>query len=104
VYEDFLNYGNEAKNDIYLASLIYPPVAVFSALPLSGKKPLTVKFTDNSTNNPTSWYWNFGDKSSSEDKNPTHKYTKAGKYTVSLTVKNKAGSDTKTILNYITVK
>ena len=33
---------------------------------------------------------------------PIHKYTKAGKYTVSLTVKNAAGSSTKTMT--ITVK
>jgi YVTN family beta-propeller protein len=79
------------------------PVANFSASPTTGKVPLTVKFRDKSTGLPTSWFWNFGDKSTSTARNPVHKYSKAGKYTVILTVKNVAGSDTKTMLNYITV-
>ena len=61
-------------------------------------------FTDKSTNSPTSWKWTFGDGSTSTAQNPTHKYTKTGKYTVSLTVKNTAGSDAKTISNYVKVK
>jgi len=80
------------------------PVAAFSASPTTGKHPLNVKFTDKSTGSPTSWYWNFGDKSTSTTHNPTHKYTKAGKYTVSLTVKNTAGSNTVKKTSYITVK
>jgi len=51
---------------------------LFSASPTTGKHPLNVKFTDKSTGSPTSWYWNFGDKSTSTTHNPTHKYTKAG--------------------------
>ena len=35
--------------------------------------------------------------------NPTHTYSKAGKYTVSLSVKNAAGSNIKTINNYIVI-
>jgi PKD repeat protein len=71
------------------------PVAAFSAYPTSGKASLTVKFSDKSKGSPTSYVWNFGDKSTSTARNPVHKYTKAGKYTVSLTVKNSAGSNTK---------
>ena len=41
-------------------------------------------------------------KATSTEQNPVHKYTIAGKYTVSLTVKNAAGSNTKT--TSITVK
>jgi beta propeller repeat protein len=79
------------------------PVASFTASPVSGKAPLKVQFTDKSTNNPTAWKWSFGDKTYSTAKNPAHKYTKAGKYTVSLTVKNAKGSSTKTIARYIVV-
>jgi PKD repeat protein len=85
-------------------NVVTVPVAAFSASPTSGKVPLTVKFTDKSTGSPTSWSWNFGDKTISTAQNPTHKYTKTGKYTVSLTVKNTAGSNTKTMSNYVTVK
>jgi PKD repeat protein len=74
------------------------PVAAFTSS-ISGR---TVKFTDKSTNSPTSYLWNFGDKSTSTAKSPSHKYAKAGKYKVTLTVKNKYGSNTKT--GYATVK
>ena len=79
------------------------PVADFSASPTSGKVPLTVAFTDNSTGNPTSWSWDFGDGSSSTEQNPSHTYSKAGSYTVKLTATNDQGSDTKTKTDYITV-
>jgi YVTN family beta-propeller protein len=80
------------------------PVAAFSASSVKGKAPLSVKFTDKSTGSPTSYCWNFGDKSAtSSAKNPTHKYAKAGKYTVTLTVTNSDGSNTLKKTNYITV-
>ncbi|PAV10808.1 hypothetical protein ASJ81_12235 [Methanosarcina spelaei] len=62
-----------------------------------------MQFTDKSTGSPTSWNWSFGDGSSSTAKNPVYKYTKAGKFTVKLTVKNAAGSSTKTISKYVVV-
>ncbi|MGB9929101.1 MAG: PKD domain-containing protein, partial [Methanosarcina sp.] len=37
-------------------------------------------------------------------KNPKHTYSKPGKYTVSLTVKNSVGINTKTVSGYIVVK
>jgi PKD repeat protein len=56
------------------------------------KTPLIVKFTCKSTGSPKFWSWNFGDKTSiSKTPNPTHVYKKAGKYTVTLTVKNAKG-------------
>ncbi|AKB47715.1 cell surface protein [Methanosarcina sp. Kolksee] len=91
--------------DIYMATLGSDlPVAAFSASPTSGNLPLKVQFSDKSTGSPTSWKWNFGDGKTSTSRNPAHTYAKAGKYTVSLTVKNAAGTNTKTIKNYITVK
>jgi PKD repeat protein len=91
-------------NYINVKASVQKPVAAFTASPLSGKKSLTVKFTDKSTGLITSRSWNFGDKSTSTVKNPVHKYTKAGKYTVTLTVKNTAGSNIAKKTNYITVK
>ncbi len=57
----------------------------------SGK---TIKFIDKSTDNPTSWYWDFGDRKKSTEQNPVHEYKKTGRYTVKLTVKNDAGKST----------
>jgi PKD repeat protein len=79
------------------------PAAAFSASPTSGKAPLNVIFTDKSTGTPTKWQWNFGDGTTSTQQNPTHKYSKSGVYTVSLTVKNAKGSNTVTKTDYITV-
>jgi PKD repeat protein len=79
------------------------PVAAFSADVTSGTEPLTVTFTDASTNTPTSWSWTFGDGGTSTLRNPVHVYSDPGTYTVSLTVTNAAGSDTETKTGYITV-
>ncbi|WP_230670147.1 PKD domain-containing protein [Methanosarcina barkeri] len=79
------------------------PVAAFTASPTSGKTPLNVAFTDTSTGSPTSWFWNFGDGAKSFLQNPIHKYSKAGIYTVNLTVKNAKGKNTVTKTEYINV-
>ncbi|WP_230629299.1 PKD domain-containing protein [Methanosarcina barkeri] len=79
------------------------PVANFTSSVRSGKTPLKVAFTDTSTGSPTSWFWSFGDGSKSYFQNPTHKYSKAGVYTVNLTVKNAAGRNTVTKTDYIKV-
>jgi len=95
-------YGNDTKTSDNYITAGSAPVADFSASPTSGTAPLNVNFTDKSTNNPTSWTWDFGDGSSSNDQNPNHTYQNAGKYTVKLTATNKYGNDTKTSDNYIT--
>jgi parallel beta-helix repeat protein len=78
------------------------PVASFSSNVTSGNVPFNVLFTDTSTGSPTAWNWNFGDGGSSTQKNPTHNYSTAGNYTVTLTVSNTAGNNTTTKSNYIT--
>jgi PKD repeat protein len=57
-------------NYITVKASVQKPVAAFTASPLSGKKPLNVKFTDKSKGIITSRSWNFGDKSTSAVKNP----------------------------------
>jgi len=80
-----------------------PPVADFEGTPTSGTAPLTVGFTDLSTNSPTAWSWSFGDGGTSTAQNPSYEYTSAGTYTVTLTATNAFGSDDETKTNYITV-
>lgn len=62
-----------------------------------------VKFTDKSSNAPTSWSWDFGDTATSVDQNPSHSYQLKGIYTVILTARNANGKDTETKTNYINV-
>jgi beta propeller repeat protein len=91
------------KPDVYMGTISYLPVANFTASPTSGTHPLNVQFNDKSTD-VYYWTWDFGDKTTSTLSSPTHKYSKAGKYTVTLTVKNAAGKNTTKKTNYITVK
>ncbi len=66
----------------------------------------TVKFSDLSTNGPTSWAWVFegGDPAVSSEKNPEVTYNVPGSYAVTLVVANEAGSDELTKTDYITVE
>ncbi len=79
------------------------PVASFVGSPTSGNAPLLVGFTDLSTGSITSWAWTFGDGGTSSAQSPSHTYTSAGTYSVSLTVTGPGGNDTLTRTSYVTV-
>ncbi|MBO4615281.1 MAG: PKD domain-containing protein [Bacteroidales bacterium] len=83
--------------------MITTPEAAFTANVTSICPGATVTFTDQTTNDPTSWSWNFGDGGTSTAQNPTHTYETAGTYTVTLVAGNANGTDTETKTNYITV-
>jgi len=89
------SYGNDSLSltDVVAVDFI-PPVAGFSGAPVSAPSPFVVDFTDESTGGAvTSWAWTFGDGYGSNASNPSHTYTAAGTYSVSLTVSNAYGSD-----------
>jgi PKD repeat protein len=103
---DSRSSSDPLKYAVYVFSVIGtgdPPVAAFSGTPTTGTAPLTVNFTDNSAGNPTSWSWTFGDGATSTAQNPSHAYTQANTYTVSLTVTNAGGSHTLTRTGYVVV-
>lgn len=81
-----------------------PPVARVYGGPVIGEIPLTVQFTDYSSQNATSWDWNFGDGTTSGLRNPNHTYTAEGTYTITLTAANDFGSDRETKLNYVSAR
>jgi PKD repeat protein len=106
----FAGTGTSAFYKIPLAFLVVKkplpavaPVAGFAADVISGTAPLNVTFTDQSTNTPTSWAWDFGDGATSTGQNPVHAYTTAGNYSVSLTATNAGGSDMITKTDYVKV-
>jgi len=79
------------------------PVADFFANQTTGTVPLAVNFTDNSTNMPTVWNWNFGDGNYSSLQNPVYTYNRPGLYSVTLNASNIAGYNSTTKLDYINV-
>jgi PKD repeat protein len=105
------SFGAESLDDLFVDYLVIetagtqplPPVADFSGSPISGYAPLTVDFSDQSSNAPDSWTWDFGDGGGSSEANPTYVYAAPGSYTVSLTVSNAYGSDSEVKTGYITV-
>ena len=68
-----------------------PLTADFTATPPGGERPISIAFRDTSIGSPTSWAWKFGDNTTSTQRNPSHLYTRAGNFNVSLTVKDALG-------------
>jgi len=79
------------------------PVASFKVSERTGLTPFEVQFTDQSTNGPTSWLWEFGDGVTSAEQNPLHSYSSVGTYTVNLTATNGDGLNTSSKASYIAV-
>ena len=79
------------------------PIAAFVYSPNNYPHPTTldtVQFTDTSIDEDgtlASWYWRFGDGTTSTERNPTHKFSSGKTYSVSLKVTdNDGGYDTET--------
>ena len=80
------------------------PVSDFSGTPTSGSVGMTVAFSDISSGGAAnSWSWSFGDGASSTLQNPSHSYSIAGNYDVSLSVTGPGGSNSLARPGYITV-
>ena len=79
------------------------PEADFSASPTGGAAPLIVSFTDTSSGSPTAWTWDFGDGTTGSAEDPSHTYSSAGTYSVSLVASNAAGSNMTVQSDYVMV-
>nr|WP_319372975.1 leucine-rich repeat protein [uncultured Methanobacterium sp.] len=95
----------EVKTNYITVNEVVTPVADFTASPVNGVNPLTVQFTDTSSNDPTSWSWDFDNDGviDSTLQNPTWTYSAVGNYTVKLTATNIAGSDDEVKTGYVNV-
>ena len=91
------------SNDVSATIPYGAPSAGFAASATSGVAPLAMNFTNTSTGNISKYAWTFGDGTVSAVKSPSHVYSAAGVYSVSLTVTGSGGSNTRSIPNYVTV-
>ncbi len=71
---------------------------------VTGTAPLSVRFNDTSTGYPEERVWSFGDGATSHERNPEHRYTGEGTFTVTLLVRNSFGEDTEVKTGIVTVK
>jgi gliding motility-associated-like protein len=86
--------GGGCPDTVIIPLTILPikPVAAFEG-PDSGCAPHNVIFKNNSKWANT-YYWTFGDGTSSTEQNPSHRYTQPGDYNVRLMVSGLGGGDT----------
>ncbi len=77
------------------------PIADFSWSTNRGPAPLTVQFTNLTIGAILTHSWNFGDGSTSTQAHPSHVFSTAGIFTVTLIATTSTGSDTCRIVNAI---
>ena len=82
-----------------------PPLAGFSVQQSDFCIPASVSFTNESSNNATSFSWTFegGSPATSNQENPTVTYLAAGTYNVQLIAYSAGGSDTMSFSDIVTV-
>jgi len=97
IYSVQLIVSNAAGSDTIIqdeAIVVGPnPLAAFAANAILGQA--SVQF-DNTSIAASSFHWDFGDGSTSDDANPAHNYEADGTYTVILIATNACSSDTAT--------
>lgn len=107
---DACTVGASGETEDYIITIdaapLLSPVAAFTADSTTIYFGQNVDFSDNSSNQPTSWLWSFpgGNPSTSTAQNPQNiVYSTNGCYPVTLIASNQYGADTITSTCYITV-
>lgn len=93
--EDLVTNGTYVVNANFSDACPTPIVAFTESITSS-----TVNFTD-MTSGVDSWFWDFGDGTTSTVQNPSHTYSTDGTYNVCLVASNNCGSDT--VCNSVTI-
>ncbi len=89
--------GSNATSQNITVNVCSVPVAAFTPSQTTICENDCINFVDNSTGNPTSWAWDFGNGMTSVVQNPTNIcYATAGVYVVMLTATNATGSSSTT--------
>lgn len=94
-------HDTEAKTHFICIGTRPPLRAQFRASNIWGLEESHISFNDQSSGDISEWSWDFGDGGRSSDRNPVHKYSSPGTYTVRLTVAGAGGSSTEIEENYI---
>ncbi len=101
LYVLYYGYGTLARIR-YVGEGNRTPVAVAQATPVRGPAPLTVQFTGSNSSDPDGdrleLRWDLGDGTITGEHNPSHVYTKPGRYTVRLTVTDLLGASAQATL------
>jgi PKD repeat protein len=97
--------GSVSETRAMVVSELLAPQVDFSSTANEGCAPLTITFTDLSTNNPGNWLWSFdgGDITTSSEQNPTVTFADPGSYTVILQAGNDIGSNSRVLAAYVKV-
>ncbi len=87
-------YNHDVRIPLSLTALPVPPTAAFEMDDDTAGVGQAVNFTNLTTGSlPMTYLWEFGDGVTSTLENPSHAYTLAGTYVVTLTATNVGGSD-----------
>jgi PKD repeat protein len=81
--------GNGCQDSAFQTINVFDgPLVDFNAAPTTGCAPKNVQFVSLATGSASlsTWFWDFGDGTTSTLENPTHVYTSNGQFDVSLTV------------------
>ncbi|MEP7265753.1 MAG: PKD domain-containing protein, partial [Bacteroidota bacterium] len=102
-----ISFNSCKKDDFPVPPASTVPVFTY-AIDNNSFAPANVTFTNTSIVpgdvGSVSYYWNFGDNTSSEEINPIHHYTNPGAYTVSLVAVTSVSQEIKTAIKTIIIK
>jgi len=78
--------SNTYTQDFQICNLLVPCQALFTYSPEPQGSPDSFQFTDLSIGINLTWYWSFGDSTSSKEQNPFHAYPGPGTFEACLTI------------------
>lgn len=89
--------GNEFGQDTTCQSFTVANLLPVAAFTQDSTGQGSFQFFNQSSDNSTNFSWDFGDDSTSTERNPSYQYAKEGNYEVCLTAQNEFGQDTSCI-------
>ena len=99
-------FGCERETTIPVSNIYAKPHASFTHLPAGICVTDSMHFTDGSTaagSTVQQWFWDFGDSTTSSERNPTKKYNRPGNFTVQLHILSAEGCVSDTLKKLVTV-